>query len=59
MLEEHELLVEESTDTRAFLAWGPGILVVAFRGTVTRKNIMTDLKVGKADQGLEISIMEI
>ena len=50
-LEEHELLVEESTDTRAFLAWGPGMLVVAFRGTVTRKNIVTDLEVRVCELG--------
>ncbi|KAL6784855.1 hypothetical protein ACKKBF_B03500 [Auxenochlorella protothecoides x Auxenochlorella symbiontica] len=42
-----EVVEEVLTDTRAFLAWGPGTLVVSFRGTATRKNIITDIKIWK------------
>lgn len=42
-----EVVEEVLTDTRAFLAWGPGTLVVSFRGTATRKNIITDIKASR------------
>ncbi|KAL6784853.1 hypothetical protein ACKKBF_B03495 [Auxenochlorella protothecoides x Auxenochlorella symbiontica] len=43
-LQHHELLLEPATDTRVLLVWGRSTLVVAFRGTVTRKNVLTDLE---------------
>ena len=43
-LERWELLEEPESDTRALLAWGRGTVVVSFRGTATRKNVLTDIK---------------
>lgn len=43
-LESWELLEEEKSDTRALLAWGRGTIVLSFRGTATRKNVVTDIK---------------
>jgi hypothetical protein len=44
-LDNLEALHEEANDTRALVAWGGRTVVVAFRGTASRSNILTDLKV--------------
>jgi len=39
-----EGLCEPTTDTWAVIGWGAGKVVLSFRGTVSNKNLMTDLK---------------
>ena len=39
-----EIYLPES-DIRAVLGWGNGTIVVSFRGTVSLKNVLTDIQV--------------
>ena len=41
---QFEALHDESTDTRVLLSWREGCLLVSFRGTASRTNAFTDLK---------------
>jgi len=43
-LEELEMVWERRWDTVALVGWGPGRVVVAFRGTTTLKNVFADLQ---------------
>ena len=43
-----EALHDPLTDTRALLAWRDGCLLLAFRGTASKANAVTDLKAWKA-----------
>ena len=45
-LEAHELIWEHRLDTKALLGWGPGGIAVAFRGTASLRNALSDLQVG-------------
>lgn len=46
-LTDHEVLYEKETDTKALLAWGKDILMVAFKGTSSFENVLTDLNVSE------------
>ena len=43
-----EAMRDPLTDTRALLAWRDGCLLLAFRGTASKANAVTDLKAWKA-----------
>lgn len=47
-LRHFEWLREPVHDSNCLLAWGPDVLVVAFRGTDSLANIKADIKVGCA-----------
>lgn len=44
-LEGHELIWEHRLDTKALVGWGPGGIAVAFRGTASWRNALSDLQV--------------
>lgn len=44
-LDDWEVVWEKETDTKALLAWGESTVVVAFKGTSSRENIITDMNV--------------
>ncbi|KAL6767805.1 hypothetical protein ACKKBF_B36685 [Auxenochlorella protothecoides x Auxenochlorella symbiontica] len=44
-LEEYEMIWEERVDTLCLLAWGPGTVVVAFRGTASMAGLIADMKI--------------
>ena len=44
-LHSHELLWDTLTDTKALVAWSDTRILVAFAGTKSMANVMTDLKV--------------
>ena len=44
-LEAHELIWEHRLDTKILLGWGPKGIAVAFRGTASLCNALSDLKV--------------
>lgn len=44
-LENLEVVRDPLTDGKCLIAWGPTMLVLAFRGTASRKNMRTDAKV--------------
>lgn len=44
-LEAHELIWEHSLDTKALLGWGAGGITIAFRGTASLRNALSDLQV--------------
>ncbi len=41
----HELLWEHKLDTKVLIGWGPGGVAVAFRGTASLRNALSDLQV--------------
>ncbi len=43
-LEDLEMMWERRWDTVALVGWGPGRIVVVFRGTTTLKNVYADLQ---------------
>ena len=43
-LAHFEQLVNAELDTRALLGWADGLVVVGFRGTASRTNVLTDVK---------------
>lgn len=48
-LKEHLLIAEQSSDTQAIIGWssaadGPRRIVLAFRGTASRQNVMSDVQ---------------
>jgi len=43
-LQHSELLHETSLDTKALLAWNEDTVVLSFRGTVSLKNVLTDMR---------------
>jgi hypothetical protein len=44
-LQQCECLYEPSTDTKGLIAWGgSGIILLAFRGTASMQNVLTDIK---------------
>ena len=43
-LEDLEMMWERLWDTVALVGWGPGRIVVVFRGTTTLKNVFADLQ---------------
>lgn len=45
-LQEFELLWERASDTKALMAWNQDTLVLAFRGTASMANVLSDLQVG-------------
>ena len=46
-LENNEVIYHKGTDTRTLLAWGGTTLVVAFKGTSSLENVLTDLNLFK------------
>lgn len=44
-LEAHEVVWERGLDNKCVIAWRPGVAVCAFRGTASKTNMLTDLKV--------------
>ena len=44
-LKQLRVVREEKLDTKCFLAWNQDILVLAFRGTVSTRNAISDLQV--------------
>ena len=42
-----EIIYDQRSDTKALLAWGETTLLVAFKGTSSFENVMTDLKLTK------------
>ena len=44
-VEHMEIVRAPATDSKCLVAWGPSILVLSFRGTVTGKNMRADAKV--------------
>ena len=50
-LEAHELLWEHRLDTKVLLGWGPGGIAVAFRGTASLRNALSDLQAGFSSTG--------
>ncbi len=40
------MMWERRWDTVALVGWGPGRIVVVFRGTTTLKNVFADLQAG-------------
>ncbi|BDA50387.1 probable lipase at C-terminar half [Coccomyxa sp. Obi] len=47
-LEDLEMMWERLWDTVALVGWGPGRIVVVFRGTTTLKNVFADLQAWQA-----------
>ncbi|KAK9861930.1 hypothetical protein WJX84_008755 [Apatococcus fuscideae] len=43
-LSGHELLWEHKLDTKVLIGWGPGGVTVAFRGTASLRNALSDLQ---------------
>lgn len=43
---DFEAIHDPGSDTRLLLGWRDGTLLLAFRGTASRANAVTDLKVG-------------
>ena len=43
--EETDIIVEDLYDSKALISWGPGGLVLSFRGTASLKNANTDIRV--------------
>ncbi|KAK9821824.1 hypothetical protein WJX74_001662 [Apatococcus lobatus] len=48
-LDQHELIWEHRLDTKVLLGWGPGGIAVAFRGTASLRNALSDLQVWRSD----------
>ncbi|KAK9817450.1 hypothetical protein WJX74_010198 [Apatococcus lobatus] len=48
-LDQHELIWEHHLDTKVLLGWGPGGVAVAFRGTASLRNALSDLQVWRSD----------
>jgi hypothetical protein len=44
-LEHIEMMWERRLDTFALIGWGPGRVVVVFRGTNSLRNVLADLQV--------------
>ena len=44
-LEQLCVVREEKLDTKCFLAWNEDVLVLAFRGTASTRNAISDLQV--------------
>ena len=44
-LKQLRIVREEKLDTKCFLAWNEDILVLAFRGTASTRNAISDLQV--------------
>lgn len=44
-LEHIEMMWERRLDTMALIGWGPGRIVVVFRGTNSLRNVLADLQV--------------
>lgn len=44
---------DPGSDTRLLLGWRDGTLLLAFRGTASRANAVTDLKVRRGRQNIE------
>eukprot|EP00887_Chlorella_sp_A99_P006190 scaffold3.g6190.t1 len=51
-LDQHECVWDKEVDTKAMLGWcdDGGLVVVAFRGTASKENVITDLKLLQAVQ---------
>ena len=46
--EEFDTIVEDFHDSKAIIGWGPGSIVLSFRGTASMKNATTDIRVSMA-----------
>ena len=44
-LEKCEVIWEHSMDTKCLLAWSPKAIALAFRGTASMANVLSDIKV--------------
>ena len=53
-LEEHELIWEHRLDTKVLIGSGPNGIAIAFRGTVSLRNALSDIKVCTTFQTLQI-----
>ncbi len=55
---KHLRLVRESRlDTKCLMAWNEDTLVLAFRGTASRQNAISDLKVGSCCEGRWLGVL--
>lgn len=43
--EEFDTIVEDLYDSKAIIGWGPGGIILSFRGTASKKNAITDIRV--------------
>ena len=50
-LQHLRLVREPKLDTKCLVAWNEDTLVLAFRGTASRQNAISDIKVGSSCQG--------
>ncbi len=41
-----DVILEDLYDSKVLIAWGPGGVVLSFRGTASLKNANTDIRVG-------------
>ena len=44
-LNDVQVHAEQATDTHVLVAWNADTMLIAFRGTVTKANVLADLKV--------------
>ena len=47
--ERFELLVEPAEDTKVLVAWNTDTIVLAFRGTASMTNVLSDLQVAEPE----------
>ena len=52
-LKEVQIHAEQATDTHVLVAWSADTILIAFRGTVTKANVLADLQVS-ASQGQKL-----
>ena len=50
-LKHLRLVREPNLDTKCLMAWNEDTLVLAFRGTASRQNAISDMKVGSGCEG--------
>ena len=50
-LKQLRLVREPKLDTKCLMAWNEDTLVLAFRGTASRQNAISDMKVGSSCEG--------
>ena len=55
-LEQHAKVVEQQHDSQALLGWGRQGIVLAFRGTASFQNLMSDVRVWHLCRLLELRI---
>ena len=58
-LEQHELIWEHRLDTKVLIGFGPNGIAIAFRGTASLRNALSDIKVCLANQTMQILLLFI